>query len=140
MGRVGMGYRREPKIYKLVFADPDMEGLIVRAKSTSVRQFLEIQAMADATEADGAKGMKTLFAAFAGVLVSWNLEDENGQELPTTAETLLDQEFGFVMQIVMAWIEAIADVGEKLGKASTPGSPLLEASLPMEPLSISLAS
>jgi hypothetical protein len=136
-----MGYRREPKIYKLVFADPDMEGLIVRAKSTSVRQFLEIQAMADATEAsDGVKGMQTLFATFAGVLVSWNLEDENGQELPTTVDTLLEQEFGFVMQIVMAWIEAVAGVPDKLGKASTGGSPLLEASLPMEPLSISLAS
>ncbi len=136
-----MGYRREPKIYKLTFVDPDMEGLIVRAKSTSVRQFLEIQAMADATEAsDGVKGMQTLFATFAGVLVSWNLEDENGQELPTTVDTLLEQEFGFVMQIVMAWIEAVAGVPDQLGKASTGGSPLLEASLPMEPLSISLAS
>ncbi len=141
MGRVGPGFRHKPKIYKLVFADPEMEGLIVRARSTSTRQFLEIQSMADAADdAEGVTAMKTLFATFASVLVSWNLEDDDGQELPTSVDVLLDQEFAFVMAMVTAWIEAVGGVTGPLDSSSTNGATLLEGSLQMETLSPSLAS
>lgn len=137
-----VGFKPKRKIYKLAFADPEMEGLVVRARSTSVEQFLEIQSMAaSADEGAAVESLKTMFATFVSVLIDWNLEAEDSDEiLPLEAKSLLIQDFDFAMTLVMAWIEAVAGVPDAVGKASTNGSPLLEGSLQMEPLSVSLAS
>lgn len=140
-----MGYKRKRKIYKLVFEDPDMEGLVVRARSTSVQQFLDIQAFADAakeTDGDTVAAMKRLFATFATVIIDWNLEEEDGTPIEATAGALLAEDFDFAMAMVSAWLEAVAGVSAPVGKGSTPGSPvpLLEGSLQMETLSTSLTS
>jgi len=126
MGRVGMGYKRQRKIFKLVFEDPDMEGLVVRCRSTSVRQFLDIQTMAQNAKGEGSDelaGVKALLATFATVIIDWNMEDDDDTPIAPTAETLLDEDFDFVMVMVNAWIEAMAGVAKDLGKASTPTSP-----------------
>lgn len=142
MGRIGMGFKRTRKIYKLRFEDPDMEGLVVRAHSTSGEDFLAIQEMAGSvTDESAAASMRLLYTTFAKVLIDWNLEyDDRPEVMPTTAESLLAQDFDFAMALINAWMKAVAGVPDELGKESTPSSPLLEASLPMEPLSVSLAS
>lgn len=125
-----MGYKRNRKIFKLRFEDPDMEGLIVRCRSTSVRQFLDIQAMADKVKAKGDEGsdeltqIKMLLSLFAGVILDWNMEEDDGTPIEPTADTLLDEDFDFVMTMVTAWTEAMAGVAKDLGKESTPAATL----------------
>lgn len=75
------GYKREKKIYNLVFSDPDMAGLEVKTKSTSLAGYLKIVELAmkmQATAADDIDlgALDELFGRFAKVLVSWNLEDD----------------------------------------------------------------
>jgi hypothetical protein len=142
-----MGYKRQRKVFKLVFREGDLDGLVVHARSTSMRQFLEMQDMFTGLEAaDGktdsaslALQIKALFALFVGVLIDWNMEDEDTDEpLPTDLDTLLDLDFTVAMAIIEEWLKATAGVSEPVGKGSTPGVPLLEGSLQMEPLSPSL--
>lgn len=141
-GRTGVGFKPKRKVYKLVFADPDMEGLIVRARSTSTEKFLDIQEMADSiTETSATSALRTLFETFADVLVEWNLEaDDSDEILALEAKSLMIQEFQFSMALVMAWISAVAGVPDAVGKASTSGATSLEESLQMETLSPSLAN
>ena len=122
-----MGFKHQAKVYRLVFDDPELEGLEVRARSLSI---------AEARDDD-----RKVLDSFADALVSWNLEDENGQPLPATLETLETYpDVDFMNLIMDTWMTAVAGVDEELGKDSSSGEQSPEASLPMEPLSPSLAS
>lgn len=137
-----MGYRPERKIYRLSFEDHP--GLEVRAKSVPLGEFLSISELAgvngrDVTRQDTAK-VAELFSGFAGALVDWNLEDDGGTPVPATLEGLYSQDFDFALEIIVGWMESIAGVPGPLDKPSSSGSPSLEASLPMEPLSVVQAS
>lgn len=140
-----MGYRRERKVYQLRFADEDMAGLVVRARSVPLGQFMDLTAMAGGAgdgkvSADDIKGVIGLFAGFAEALIDWNIEDEDGTPVPATLEGVRSQDADFMLAVVMAWLEAIGDVSAPLGRTSSGGGPSLEASIPMVPLSPSLAS
>jgi hypothetical protein len=125
-----MGYQR--KVYRLVFDDPEMDGLEVRAKSVS------LGAMRKAADSDDEFLMMELFAK---ALVSWNLEDD-GEPVPATLEGLEDQDPEFVTAIITAWTGTISGVPDAspLGGGSDSGRRSLEASIPMETLSPSRAS
>lgn len=138
------GFQAPRKIYRLTFADPDLAGLEVRARSVSTGEFLQISSLA---ELAGERGVATdisevskLFAAFAGAIVSWNLEDEKGDPIAPDVDGLYSQDFDFVLSIIMAWLEAVASVPDPLGRASSGGERFPEESLPMESLSPSLSS
>lgn len=142
-----MGYVREPKTYRLKFADPEMEGLEVRARSLPLGQFMELMTLASSM-GDGALSNKdaeqvnTIFRIFSSALVSWNLElpDPRGEDyepipVPADMDGLYSQDLNFIMQIVRAWMTAIASVDDELGKGLNSSNKSLEASLPMETLS-----
>lgn len=135
-----MGYRRESIQYKLVFDDPSLEGLEVVTKSVSSGRLLKLMKLADLAgnagkrrefTADDASAVESLFGGFASALISWNLEDEKGEPVPATLDGVNDQDFDFVLSIIMAWINAVAGVSSSLGKGSSNGPPSLEESLPM---------
>jgi hypothetical protein len=112
----------------------------VRAKSVPLGKFLDLTKLAELQ--GGTAGpeemdqLRELFSGFADALLSWNLEDETtGEPVPATLDGLLAQEFDFVLQIVMAWLDAISGVAAPLAKPSPAGATTLEASLPMAPLS-----
>lgn len=97
-----MGYKPQRKIYKLIFADEEYEGLEVMARSVSLGALLEFRTLASNatrnkfTVPDGATPEEIVAAAeaagvdtddalgaflllvekFAQVLVSWNVEEE----------------------------------------------------------------
>ncbi|MGH3381368.1 MAG: hypothetical protein ACRDP6_42215 [Actinoallomurus sp.] len=136
-----MGYKRN-KIYKLVFADPEFEGLEVRARSVSTGKFLEIVELAklrdrESTElsAEDMAKVTGMLEVFAGALISWNLEDDDDQPVPATHEGLLSQDLDFVLDLVKAWMDAVVSVPDDVGKGSASGVTFPEASLPMDPLS-----
>lgn len=139
-----MGYRREPRIYKLAFEDPDMDGLVIRVRSLPIGKFVELTraaAAVTATESNEASAEQTdiLFRALASSIVEWNLEEEgpDGRPWPVPADLdgLYRQDMPFAMAIIEAWLDAVAAVPPPLPASSTGGRPSLEASLPMEPLS-----
>jgi hypothetical protein len=144
-----MGYKRE-KVYRLVFEDPDLKGLEVKARSVAVGKLLQISELKELRnsgelDGDGIAKTRDLLKIFADALVSWNLEVDitvNGevitQPVPATLDGLLEQDLDFVLQIIEAWMEAVTSVSKSLGKASPSGVTFPEGSLPMAPLSSDL--
>ncbi|HZN70561.1 MAG TPA: hypothetical protein VFC00_02590 [Micromonosporaceae bacterium] len=127
-----MGFVND-RTYKLVFADPEFAGLEVRARSISIRKMLEI-AKFDRNDLDEGQ-VELLLATFAKALVSWNLEEPEGEPVPATLDGLYAQDIGFVMQIIFAWMEAVAAVPTPLREKLSGGKQFPEVSLPMETLS-----
>lgn len=143
-----MGFVRERKVFKLVFDDPDMAGLEVRARSLPLDGLMEIAKMADLAgveiktvpTAEQMGILDGLFQRFASVLIDWNLEEDPGDggppvPVPATLEGLHSQDMDFVLTVVMAWIEAVAGVAAPKGPRSPSGVTFPEGSLPMEALS-----
>ncbi|MEV0618539.1 hypothetical protein AB0I81_34790 [Nonomuraea sp. NPDC050404] len=132
-----MGYKRPAKVYKLVFAEDDMEGLEVKARSMSTGALLDMAPLFDlklsaSPTAEEMESIAELLEKFAEVLVSWNLEDEDDQPVSATLEGLLDQDIDFVMRIILAWADAISGVPAPLPHPSPGGEPSLAASIPMD--------
>lgn len=124
-----MGYRPVRKIYSLRFAD-EYEGLVVKARSATVEQFLEMQGLASNDDADKAvDATADLLKRFADFLVEWNVEDDDGTPVPATYEGVLRQDFDFVNMIIWAWMEALASVDSPLSNGSSAGDNSLELSL-----------
>jgi hypothetical protein len=144
-----VGFKAKHKTYKLIFEDEEFEGLEVLARSLPLGSFMDtIGAMPTPAEAldpsrltaeqRGAVG--DMFAEFARALVSWNLEDDDGEPVPATLDGLQAQDIDFVMRIITAWMDALGGIPAPLAGRSTAGVPSLAGSIPMEPLSASRAS
>lgn len=135
-----MGYKRAKKVYNLVFADPDMEGLEVKAHSMPLGDLLSMADTIDNIATATIEDIDRLLATFASVLVSWNLEDDDDRPIPATLDGLKSQDQEFVFGIVMSYINAVSRVADPLPQPSPGGEPSLAASIPMETSSESLAS
>lgn len=140
-----MGYRRQAKRYRLVFEDPEMEGLEVLMKSVPIGQFMELTGLDEntilgegVTLAGGPVPARMLHAA-GDAIVEWNLEDDDGPVKPGY-DALAAQDIGFVYQIVKAWVEAMSGVPAPLQQGSSGGGPSPEGSLHLASASRSLAS
>ncbi|MFC5834659.1 hypothetical protein [Nonomuraea insulae] len=133
-----MGYKRPARVYKLVFnEDDDMAGLEVKARSMSTGGLLDMAPLLDlqlsaSPTAEEMESIAELLERFAGVLVSWNLEDDDDEPVPATLEGLLDQDIDFVLRIILAWADAISGVPAPLDGLSPGGEPSLVASIPMD--------
>lgn len=138
-----MGFTHN-RTLKLVFDDPSLEGLEVKTRSVPLKTALRLMHLSSAAE-KGVGQIEEMLDVFAGALVAWNLEDDvlgdDGQPtgekipVPATREGLESQEIDFVMEIVLAWQDALMAVSGPLGKKSSAGARSLEASMPMETLS-----
>ena len=136
-----MGFKRQ-QLYKLKFVDPDMEGLEVTVRMTSIGATLEHQAREKAAKDadDGAALSKLRVDQLAQMLVEWNLEDDDGQPVPATAEGVMAQDMKFIVYLLNTANDAIYGISDPLDESSTSGEMFPEASLPMEPLSPSPSS
>jgi hypothetical protein len=141
-----MGYEQKPKLYQLRFEDhPDfkvtMRGLSVDGFTALMRHASSLigvdlakvrddpQRMAGALDA-----MDALFSRFAARLVGWNLE-EDGQPVPADRDGVGSQDLAFILEITMAWMDAIASVDTPLPPPANGHASSREASIPMEILS-----
>jgi hypothetical protein len=137
-----MGYRRKVVHYKLKFENPEYEGLEVIAKSLPLGDFLEFQktasvpvnAMAATPEAVAKRNdaSVSMFKMFAENLISWNLETEDGKPVPATYKGIISQDFSFILDIIKAWMDAIASVPKASEAALNGSGTYLEPSIPME--------
>ncbi|MFF5842112.1 hypothetical protein ACFY74_11665 [Streptomyces massasporeus] len=127
-----MGYKPKRKIYKLDFTGTDYEGLEASVRGMTVGEELEL----DGKEMNSELLVKTLVER----LDSWNVEDETGAPVPTTFEGVCTQDSAMVLAIISAVRTANSGVPDPLPQTSPSGDPSEVASIPMEPLSESLAS
>lgn len=139
-----MGFRAKRKVIVLQFAD-DLEGLEVRAHSLSMAELLDLGDQIAALESGGLGALsevRGLINQFAEHLESWNLEDEDGAPVPMTAEAVLEQDPGMVIEMVLAWAEGVVTIrkSDPLDPSSTNGTPSALSSVPMASTSASLAS
>lgn len=136
-----MGYKRQTTTYKLQFTGTEYAGLEVEARSISAGRLLKLIRLAELATAgaerrgltqDDMTAIDGLFTGFAGALIRWNLEDEDGTPVPTTVDGVKSQDFEFIMAVIGAWIEAVAGVPADLGKDSTSGVTFPEHLIPMD--------
>lgn len=130
------GYKRNRKIYKLVFDEStDYPGLEVQVRTLSLGQLLDARSRAD--DEDGTKRMVDLFAER---LISWNLEDEDEQAVPATLDGIRDQDDDLILALIARWQEAMRGVPAPLDGASSSGATTEAESRLAELPSESLAS
>jgi hypothetical protein len=132
------GYRRP--LLRLKFADPEMSGLEVLSQRISMGDLAHFSRIGDLRDVDLRDAyLEELHERLAHRIQSWNLETPDGQPVPTTADAIADQDKDLIMGIVDALMDT-ADVPAPLGQPSANGSRSVEASMPMETLSVSLPS
>lgn len=135
-----MGYKRA-RLYKLVFADPEFEGLEIRVKPSSIHTMLEAfryQTLRSMSPQQAIEQLPQLCDLMASRIVDWNLEHPDSDEvMPVSGASLMEQDLAFVRAVLDAWLETVVQVPAPLDRRSSDGEPSLEQSIPMEPLSAS---
>lgn len=128
-----MGYRPKKKIYTLAFEGEEYEGLEVKIRGLNTGQVMDI----DAARADGGdSAIVAMLQLMAEQLVEWNVEDDEGQPVPTTFEGVRSLDPDFNWAIIDAWQTAAAGVKAPLDSDSTSTELSLVASIPTETLSL----
>lgn len=139
-----MGYEAPKKTFKITFEDEDMAGLVIRATSPSMGDFMEIAKLADLANtkvsAEDLQKIMPVFDLFVENLVEWNLESK-GVPVELTVQGLFRQELPWIMRVVDGWMRAVASVPAPLVQPLPNGEQFQEQlMIPMEPLSQNLAS
>jgi hypothetical protein len=134
-GRKIMSFKRKRKVYDLDFAETEYDGLRVKVRGLTTGEFLDLMSLSG-SEDEGSKETEELLKLFASHLVSWNLEDDDSDELvPTTYEGIRSNDYGMNMAIINAWTSALANIPEKTEKKSDSGEPALVESIPSQAMS-----
>lgn len=121
-----MGYVPKKKTYPLDFTGTEHEGLEITVRDMSTDELIS---MPDSTTHE------VLVGAFAGQLVSWNLETEDGTPIPPTPENVRRQDRSMNQLIIERWLDALNGVpAGPLPQPSPAGEPSPAVSIPMEPL------
>lgn len=135
-----MGFKTKPKSYLIKFDEGhEFHGAEARLSGMTYGEWEE------ATGADGSEGdakAADSVKRFADHLTSWNLEDAQGNPLPTTLEAIRTVDKDLIAALNNAWINSLIGVhdADPLPETSPSGGPSLVESVPMEALSPSLAS
>ena len=111
------GFRIPDKVALITFDGTDYEGAEVRAKlNVNFRYFSEIQAT---VAEDSTNGLKDAEHFGDTALISWNLEDDDGNPIPANAEGMATIPVELVNLIVGNWAEAVSDIPDPLeGKSN----------------------
>ena len=134
-----MGYVPKRTLYKLDFSETEHAGLEVVTRSASMATLMAVLELADeaeqATAKDALGKLDDLFALFEGVLVSWNVETDDGEPVPATKAGLLSQDSGFCLTVIQMWAREMTQAPPTSPTASGPGGTsvpegLAEASRP----------
>ncbi len=166
---MGRKFRRQKPLYALKFEGDEFEGLEVMARTIPLGKFFELQRLQDraSTDADAAE---EVVRRLAGVVVSWNLVDDDDKPVPVEYAVctvsgkpgkpgdpcsdhqndeaagpceytgLVAQDLTFVLTIIQAWMEAVTSVPNSLKSSSNGGGTSLELSIPMDMSSPALQS
>jgi hypothetical protein len=128
---VAVGFR-EPSTITLTFAPGDeYHGLEVRMRGLSIADWLQAAGL------DGGEGDNTsaTMKRFYDALISWNLEDADGNPVPVSDAQNRDSRM--IRRLNNAWIEALQGVrrNDPLPDASPSGGTSPAPPIPMTPVS-----
>jgi hypothetical protein len=137
-GGITVGYTPKRKTYTLDFKGTDFEGLEVSIRGLNTGQYMDLWEAKEEAESGGETGR--MMHLLAEQLIAWNIEDDFGRPVPATLDGIKTQDLDLNLAVVNAWTTAMAGVPAPLESSSDSGEQFQEASLPMEPLSASLAS
>lgn len=133
-----MGFREQPNTITLRFEEGDeLHGLEATLHGVTIGEFM---AFTGWDGSDGADTGKTI-ERFHEALISWNLEDADGQPIPVSESR--DRPHRLILRLNNAYVDALTGVhkNDPLPDSSTSGESYPELSaIPTEPLSESLAS
>lgn len=119
-----VGFRLE-RTYALTFSG-DLEGFEIDIRSTSVSVVMQLRE----TRLDEVEKIAELLAQH---ITRWNYEDEKGETLPITVDTLLGLESPVLAKIAKEWYRAATGVTAPLDEGLTvEETRLLESSIPIE--------
>lgn len=128
-----MGYRKVPNIYTLEF-DGDFKGLVVRLKSIKIGEMRRMLRLIDAEEDNTVEVLDNMVALIGKGLVSWNLEDEEGNPVEPNQDAVDELEFDLLKVILDEWLDQVSGPSEDLGKDSPSGEKFPGQPLTMEEL------
>lgn len=133
-----MGYRHQPRRITVTFdGEHDYAGFEAVLRGKTLGEWMNLQGFGTEDES----GIGDQLRSMSGSLISWNLEDDNGQPVPATPDAVYQQDQDLMFALATAWFNALAGVVTgPLEQSSTDGPQSLEGSLPMEAQSESLAS
>ncbi|MFE6931746.1 hypothetical protein ACFVDT_06915 [Streptomyces sp. NPDC057699] len=133
------GYRHQRKRINVKFEEPHpYAGFEAVLRGKDLAGFLDLQGIGEVDKSSLGEQLREMSRS----LISWNLEDEDtGDPVPVTPEAVMGQDQHLMIALATAWMDGLVGaIKGPLETSSTDGQPSLEASLPMEPLSESLAS
>lgn len=139
-----MGFTPPTSLFVLDFPEGDeLHGLTVKARSVSVGTFLELARLQDSASEGGQESLDAvnrLFDAFGGALRSWDLQDDDGQDVPADADGLRTLELRHAMSVISAWMGGMSQAPAPLAESSPAGAPSAVPLPPMELASTAQAS
>lgn len=107
--------------------------LVVTLRGLSLKDLSELQKLQGMTS-DGftVEQIAPVLKIVSKKMIRWNLTDDDDEPVPTDPDTLAEEDFGMIMDIVQGWQQAATGVSADLGKDSTSGEKFPEESIPME--------
>lgn len=136
-------FRRERKLYKIDFEDPDLQGFEVLMKGVSLERFIEVTELSSRLSEPGGQTRENVEAQYqmlADQIVSWNYADEDGEEYPADYDGLKRLEVQDVNKILQGWMQAMAGVPKDSKSGSPYGGTSEELSLGLGSASSALGS
>ena len=136
-------FRRERTLYQLHFEEPELDGFECVMSGVSLDAFIGVSALAaklETPEGRTQENIEAQFTTLAGSMVSWNLDNDDGQPVPCDYEGLRVQDFDFVMKIKQGWMQALSSVPKASENDSPSGEISPERSLGLAAVSTSRAS
>lgn len=132
-----MGFKPKQKTYTLAFDGTEYEGMEIVTRGLTTGEYLEISNLQQASDEES---MRAIADYFVQHIVSWNVEEDDDTPSTITTAKLLSFDLPMVEAMVAAWMEAAGGVSAPLDESLNSGGTSEALSLPMEPLSESLAS
>lgn len=120
-----MGFKLTPRVAVLTFEEP-FAGLEIRCRhDMPAEAYFKLVSDIDAVKdtEDGIAAYRAVMAMFAdNIAIDWNAEDEDGQPIPLTAETLTATiPIALGNAILPRWKEAMVGVATPLEPPSSDG-------------------
>lgn len=134
-----MGFNATVRAVTINFAEGHLyHGAEARVRGMAIGEYMAATGLDGSDGDNAASSMQRFFER----LISWNLEDDNGNPLPATEEAAKSCDQGLIRALQNAYVEALIGVhnADPLPTSSLSGEPSLVESVPMEALSPSLAS
>jgi hypothetical protein len=132
-----MGFQFKAPRVNIAFEEGhEYHGLEVSLRKLNLQEFLDINGIGEVEDMHAGHQLKTM----GEKLIAWNLEDEEGNPIPPTPDAVLLQDKDLMIAICTAWLDALRGVSGPLEQSSPDTGPSLEASIPMDVPSESLAS